>query len=76
MYKYFCDDCGYKFSSDIPERNEFGLHNDIACPHCGSWCIYADDDAGRAESLRIELEYEEKAEGWYEDNAQHSVDKF
>ena len=64
MYKYFCGGCGCKFTSDQPERDSNGILNDIPCPNCGAWDIYPDTDAGRADSLRDQIEYYNKIESW------------
>ena len=62
LYNFFCGGCGRKFTSDTPERDQFGALNDIWRPHCGDSEIYTDDAAGRDLSLQVQLEYESKIE--------------
>lgn len=63
-YKYFCNDCGHKFISPLPERNERGLLNSICCPHCGSWDIYPDNKQGADESVAALNRYEATLIAW------------
>lgn len=65
-YHYFCGACGHKFVSDTPAFDENGLHNNISCPECGAWDIYADTPEGAAESVRDQLSYEAAVEEWSE----------
>lgn len=57
-YKYFCNDCGHEFCSDIPERDAVGFLNDISCPHCGSWDVYTNDGSGRKASCNTTLNHD------------------
>lgn len=57
-YNYFCDCCGRHFESDLPEKDEHGLSNEISCPHCGAWDIYPDTEEARMESVRRFSDYE------------------
>lgn len=66
-YKYFCNDCGFRFESELPERNENGLLNGITCPDCGSWAVYPDTAEGAAQSVRA-LNEEEAAQIAWEDD--------
>lgn len=65
-YKYFCNSCGCRFESETPEYDEEGLRNDIPCPHCGAWDIYADTLEGSAQAVRHQTEYENKTSLWEE----------
>ena len=58
MFAYFCDCCGKKFKSEIPERNENGMLNNICCPTCGAWDVYPDTPEEAAASATRETEYE------------------
>ena len=64
MYKYFCNSCGWRFESDQPERDEIGLLNDIACPHCGAWDVFQDTAEGSRKSIRETECYEATIELW------------
>ena len=68
-YKYFCDNCGRHFASDLPERDSRGCLNDIPCPHCGAWDIYPDTPGGAAASVRDQLDYENRLREWADDEA-------
>lgn len=59
-YKYFCGNCGHKFTSEKPERDVQGWLNDIACPECGSWDTYPDTPEGVTASVRDQLDYEDR----------------
>lgn len=61
-YKYFCNCCGWRFESALPEKDEHGLDNEIPCPHCGAWDIYPDTDEARTESVRRLSDYEASQE--------------
>lgn len=63
MAKVFCDYCGAVFDTDIPLLNEHGLHNDIPCPSCGSWCVNEYTPA-ECEASCERLNAEEEAEIW------------
>lgn len=58
-YKYFCNDCGTRFTSELPEKNPLGLLNDICCPDCGSYDCYTDDEKGSREAFEAYCEEEE-----------------
>lgn len=58
MFTYFCDCCGKKFKSEIPERDENGMLNNICCPSCGAWDIYPDTPEEADASVTRETEYE------------------
>ena len=58
--KYFCDYCGYEFSSIIPEKDEFGLINDIPCPKCGSHCTYLNSEQNKKASYKRYCEEDAK----------------
>ena len=60
MYKYFCNSCGCRFESEMPEYDADGLRNDIPCPHCGAWDIYPDTAEGSEQAIRHQTEYENK----------------
>lgn len=66
-YKYFCGYCGHHFSSELPELNEYSLHNSIACPECGSWDSYPDTEAGAEQSVKDLTDYENSIVGWDEE---------
>ncbi len=59
-YKYFCGNCGKHFASEKPERDASGLLNDIPCPECGAWDVYADTTAGATASVRDQTDYENR----------------
>lgn len=61
-YQYICGGCGRSFTSDTPERDHNGFLNDIFCPYCGDTEIYQDNAAGHAQSVRAQLEHEQKTE--------------
>lgn len=63
-YNYFCGCCGTRFSSEKPLLDHLGLRNDIPCPECGAWDIYANDAQGAADSRRNEAEYEATQIAW------------
>lgn len=63
-YNYFCDCCGYRFESDIPEKDEHGLSNDIACPHCGAWDVRPYTEEELKASVQELNEYEAKQALW------------
>lgn len=65
-YRYFCNTCGYKFESDLPEKNESGLLNDIVCPKCGSYEIYTGTSEGATQSVKDTTDYENKLIEWEE----------
>jgi len=64
MYKYFCSNCGIYFTSDTPERDSFGLLNDVHCPNCGGFDVYTDNASGHAAELKHSEEHEERAALW------------
>ena len=55
-YRYFCNSCGHRFASDLPERDPKGWLNDIPCPNCGAHDTYPDTPA----SVRDQLDYEDR----------------
>lgn len=57
MFKYFCNGCGKRFESELPERNKLGLLNYISCPRCGAWETYPDTVEGSKQSVKDTLEY-------------------
>lgn len=57
-YKYFCNSCGKKFESNLPEKDKLGLLNDIVCPKCGAYDIYADTEEGNKLAFKHFCEYE------------------
>lgn len=65
-YKYFCGECGYKFETNMPEKDKVGLHNDIYCPHCGGYDVYSDTPEGHKEEFKVFCEYDNELLG-YED---------
>lgn len=60
MYKYFCGDCGHRFHSDTPERDQYGALNEIYCPRCGVLEVYRDTPEGHRESVETLIEYENR----------------
>lgn len=58
MFAYFCDCCGKKFKSEIPERNEKGMLNSICCPSCGAWDVYLYTPEEAKASVTREIKYE------------------
>lgn len=60
MYKFFCGNCGKKFSSETPERDAHGFLSDISCPNCGAWDVYPDTKDGAAQSIKDLMDYEDK----------------
>lgn len=66
MYKYFCNSCGYRFKSNLSERDENGILNEISCPHCGAWDIYPDTINGSRQAVKHLTEHENKLDLWDE----------
>lgn len=58
VYKYFCNCCGHKFESDLPDLNAYGFHNEIFCPHCGALDVYPGNKDGAAKSVANLNRYE------------------
>lgn len=56
-YHYFCNECGHRFESELPERDANGLLNDVWCPECGGLNVYPDTPEGAAASARETLDY-------------------
>ena len=42
--KYFCNECGYRFSSNRT--------SDVECPNCDSTCVYRDTKAEAREAAQ------------------------
>ena len=63
MFKYFCNYCGNRFDSDLPERDEHGYMNDVYCPKCGGYDVYPDTPSGAKESIRHQTAYENRLAG-------------
>lgn len=63
-YKYFCGNCGHRFTSDKPERDSRGYLNDIPCPECGAWDVYPDNPTGAAASVRDQTDYKNRLSEW------------
>lgn len=61
-YKYFCNCCGWRFESDLPEKDEHGFDNEISCPHCGCWGVYLETP----ENLAWSCEQWAKEDAWQE----------
>ena len=59
--KYFCDECGARFTAEPPKPTNF-LPPAVRCPRCGCYCCYEDTNKGRAESVRDLTEYENEIE--------------
>lgn len=64
MYKYFCNYCGHRFESDLPERNENGFLNDLYCPKCGDMDVYPDTPEGAAASVKATMDDENTLLAW------------
>ena len=56
--KYYCEECGKHFESNVPELNEYGTLNSICCPACGSLEIYPDSPEGHSEAFKDFCDYE------------------
>ena len=66
-HKYFCSECGNRFSVTIPYVNEHGFDNKPYCPRCGDLCTFPDTERGRADSIRISTNYENEQRILYDE---------
>lgn len=65
--KYFCNECGNRFIADIPYKNKHGLNNAPCCPVCGCYCTFPDTEKGSADSVQMEINYENEQRNLYDE---------